>query len=208
MSPIPLLLWGGTYRAHRQGSTEHTLRAEPVEPSCENPPKPIQSVLSVPFPFLPSHVFHHDNSGQQTSDLVRQSVGQVMVYTQGWISLCKSSGSWATESKFSSHLTSLNMHGLEMLGWLLLAQFCWNAILSRQQREEGSGASTLWPSGHVCDSWKITADRESEQDIIKQEISYLGHKFLLPTWAGHRSFQHPVTPEPQLYLQLCWPKPG
>lgn len=99
-----------------------------------------------------------------------------MVYPpQCWIPLCNSS-SCITRNKFSSRLTPLNMCSLKMLGWFLLAQFCWNAILSRQQREGGSGASTLWPSGHVCDSvWKITADRESEQDIIKQEISYLGH---------------------------------
>lgn len=153
----------------------HSLRAEPGEPRCKNQTKPIQSVLSVPLPFLPSHIFHHYSLGQQTSNLVRQSVRQGLVYVQCCISLCNS-GSGITKNKFSSHLPPLNMYCLKMLGWLLLAQFCWNAILSRQQREEGSRASTLWPSGHVCDSvWKITADRESEQDIIKQEISCLGH---------------------------------
>lgn len=146
-----------------------------MEPRCKNQPKAIQSVLSVPLPFLPSHIFHHHNLGQQTSSQsVRQSVRQLLVYAQCWISLCNS-GSCTTKNKFSSYLTPLNMYGSKMLGWFLLAQFCWNAILSRQQRE-GSGASTLWLSGHVCDSvWKITADRESEQDIINQEISCLGH---------------------------------
>lgn len=164
-----------TEPTHRAGQNSHSLRAEPMAPRHKNQTKPIQSVLSEPLPFLPSHIFHHYNLGQQTSDLVRQSVRQVLVYIQCWISLCNS-GSCTTKSKISSHLTSLNTNGLKLLGWFLLAQFCWNAILSRQQREGGSGPSTLWPSGHVCDSvWKITADRESEQDTIKQEISSLGH---------------------------------
>lgn len=136
-SPPPL--WQAlTEPTDRAVQGSHSLRAEPVKLRCKNQPKPIPSALSVPLPFLPSHIFHHYNLGQQTSSLVRQSVRQVLVYAQCWISLCNS-GSCTTKNKFSSPLTSLNMYGLEMLGWFLLAQFCWKAILSRQQREEGSG---------------------------------------------------------------------
>lgn len=110
------------YKGQWQAITEPTDRAlfESTASGAQMQ-KPTQiSPICPKCSFTLSAQSHNSSLHQQPGETICETI---LLYAQCWISLCNS-GSCTTKNKFSSHLTSLNMYGLEMLGWFLLAQFC------------------------------------------------------------------------------------